>query len=87
MQGKGDPRSPTQAENGQAGMFVPQVLMAKEKDLGSPGKGGNVSGLGKGFGGKMLLEETWPLPRLGAWQNRLRSEVPKLWFPRRCGTS
>ena len=32
---------------------------------------------------KMLLEETWPLPLLGAWQNSLRSEAHKVWFPRR----
>ena len=32
---------------------------------------------------KMLLEETWPLPLLAAWQNSLRSQAHKLWYPRR----
>ena len=63
MQGKGvDPGSPTQAENGQAGVFlgarqpVPPSSGSQGRQIpqDSPGlgaKGGNVSGLGKGCGG------------------------------------
>ena len=65
--------SPTQAENGQAGMCVgagqpippstPSSDGQTKGPPGSPGKGGNVSGLGKGFGGNGVSAEfdAWTL--------------------------
>ena len=62
MQDKGDPGSPTRAENGHAGVFVGagQSIPPSFPSSNSQGaKGGSVSGLGKGYGANVGFQQSY----------------------------